>query len=115
MLENGLDPEVDSDESDETSTEYIFRFLAGMSYALEHKGEVMPKELSHELGEELMCYYGFDEDSEITVSDLSWVLYRMIFETRCMEPFMKKAAIMLICILPKQPYIRLNGCMTEAC
>ena len=36
MLENGLDPEVDSDESDETSTEYIFRFLAGMSYALEH-------------------------------------------------------------------------------
>ena len=24
MLENGLDPEVDSDESDETSTEYIF-------------------------------------------------------------------------------------------
>ena len=37
-----------------------------------------------------MCYYEFDEDSEITVSDLSWVLYRMIFETRCMEPFMKK-------------------------
>lgn len=90
MLENGLDPEIEMDESNETSTEYIFRFLAGMSYALEHKGEVMPKELSQELGEELMCYYGFDEDSDITVSDLSWVLYRMIFETRCMEPFMKK-------------------------
>ena len=37
-----------------------------------------------------MYDYGFEEYNEFTVSDFTWVLYRMICEIRCIESFMRK-------------------------
>lgn len=89
LLENGIDPDEGSDESDETNTEYIFSFLAGLRYAIQNKGAVIPENLADELGRQLMCEY-YEEGCDITVGEFTWVLYRMMCEIRCIESFLMK-------------------------
>lgn len=89
LLENGIDPDEGSDESDETNTEYIFSFLAGFRYAIENKGAVIPENLADELGRQLMYEY-YEESRDITLGDFTWVLYRIMCEIRNIVPFLEK-------------------------
>lgn len=89
FFDNGIDFD-ESDETDDTSGEGIFEFLAGLRYAIENKGKAIPQDCVDELTHQLMVDFDFDEYRDVTVSYFTWMLYNMICEIRNIESFMRK-------------------------